>query len=359
MPQVGIIGFGHFGRAFGTVMEEVGYTYRAYDPFAEVPAPLKAGSLQELADQCDCLALAVPVAAMEGVLRALKPLLRPDHLVFDVCSVKAVPCQQLDDILGAGIPHVGTHPLFGPKSLARAERPFRAVVCPSPQHPEAAHRVRTLFRELGFLTVDQTPEDHDRVMAQTHALTFFLAKGLLEVGCGGDLPFSPPSFHAIALTLDSVREDAGHLFTTIQNENPVAKASREHFLEALQAIHREVGEAARAGTLEADRALAIPDLGSRSPELQEARDHIDQLDRNLVALLGRRLEMSRKAGLAKAHLGAPILDPAREESLLATRRAWAQEAGLDPLAVEELFRGILRVSRRTQGDQNHVDVQAP
>ncbi|WP_005035597.1 prephenate dehydrogenase/arogenate dehydrogenase family protein [Holophaga foetida] len=349
MPQVGIIGFGHFGRAFGTVMEEVGYTYLAYDPYADVPEALRAVSLRDLAERCSCIALAVPVAAMDAVLRELRPLLGPDHLIFDVCSVKTVPCRQMDEILGE-IPHVGTHPLFGPKSLARAERPFRTVLCPSPQHPAAADRVRDLFLALGFLVVDQTPEDHDRVMAQTHALTFFLAKGLLEVGCGGDLPFSPPSFHAIALTLDSVREDAGHLFTAIQNENPFARASREHFLEALQDIHREVEEAARSGSEEAEKALAIPDLGSRSPELQEARDLIDQFDRTLVTLLGRRLEMSRKAGRAKAKLGAPILDPAREESLMAVRRTWAQEAGLDPDAVEELFRGILRVSRRTQGD---------
>jgi len=350
MPQVGIIGYGHFGRAFGTVMEEAGYGYLAFDPYAEVPGALRAESLRDLAGRCTCLALAVPVAAMEGVLRELRPLLGPDHLVFDVCSVKSVPCRQMDEILGLEVPHVGTHPLFGPKSLARAERPFRTVLCPSPQHPGAADRVRELFLALGFMVVDQSPEDHDRVMAQTHALTFFLAKGLLEVGCGGDLPFSPPSFHAISLTLDSVREDAGHLFTAIQNENPFAKASREHFLEALQAIHREVDEAARIGSQEADLALAIPDLGSRSPELQEARDLIDQFDRTLVGLLGRRLEMSRKAGRAKAKLGAPILDPAREEALLSVRRTWAQEAGLDPDATEELFRGILRISRRTQGE---------
>nr|WP_320133496.1 prephenate dehydrogenase/arogenate dehydrogenase family protein [uncultured Holophaga sp.] len=351
MPQLGIIGFGHFGQALGAVMEEAGYAYLAYSPRTPVPDALRASSLQELAARCPWIVLAVPVPMMASVLLELRPHLGPDHLVLDVCSVKMTPCQQMDELLGARIPHVGTHPLFGPKSLARAERPFRTVICPSPQHPEAARKVHQLFLELGFLVVEQTPEDHDRIMAQTHALTFFLAKGLLEVGCGADLPFSPPSFQGIAHTLESVREDAGHLFTAIQNQNPFAKASREGLLDALQAVHLEVEEAAAKQSMEADQALAIPDMGGRSPELQEARELIDQLDHTLVNLLGRRLEMSRKAGRAKAKLGAPILDAAREEALLVSRRGWAEEQGLDADLVEELFRGILRVSRRSQGER--------
>lgn len=344
--RVGILGFGRFGRALGSLLQEAGHTHQAWDPVAEIPPALRASGVRELAERHEAIVLAVPVPAIGPVLKDLQPHLGPDHLVFDVGSVKVGPCALLDAILGDRVPHAGTHPVFGPLSMARAERPLRVVLCASPGHPAAADRVDRLFQSLGCEVLRQSPEDHDRVMAMTHALTFFLAKGLLAVGAGGELPFTPPSFHAIARTLESVREDAGHLFAILQNENPFAAGAREGLLDALTAIHRSLAEAAETGGGE---QLAIPDLGQRSPVLQETRDHIDALDRELVGLLARRRELVLRAGLAKAELGTPVLDPAREQSLLEQRKSWAAEAQLDGAGVEEVFRAILRLSRQAQG----------
>lgn len=346
--RVGILGYGRFGGALGSLLREAGHAYRAWDPVAEVPDGHRAASPGDLVDGAEALALAVPVPALGRVLADLRPRLKPDHLVFDVGSVKAGPCALLDEHLGTAIPHAGTHPLFGPVSLARAERPLRVVLCASLHHPVAAQRIEDLFRSLGCEVLRQDAEDHDRVMATTHALTFFIAKGLLAVGAGAELPFTPPSFHAIARTLESVREDAGHLFAALQNENPFAKGAREGLLEALTAIHGSLAEVAETG--EGDR-LAIPDLGARSPVLQEVRDHIDVLDRELVALLARRTELGLRAGRAKAELKLPVHDPEREAAQLQARRTWAQESGLDPQGIEEVFRAVLRASRSAQGQR--------
>ncbi|BDU70526.1 hypothetical protein GETHOR_26270 [Geothrix oryzae] len=344
--RIGILGYGRFGRALGELLHEAGHAYRAWDPMSGVPAECRATDLPELAAASEALVLAVPIAAQAAALASLRPHLQPGQVVFDVGSVKAGPCALLDAQLGEEIPHTGTHPLFGPVSLARAERPLRVVLCPSVKHPAAADRVERLFRSLGCEVLRQSPEDHDRVMATTHALTFFVAKGLLAVGAGAELPFTPPSFHAIARTLESVREDAGHLFAALQNENPFAAGAREGLLEALSAIHQSLAEAAETGGGE---QLSIPDLGTRSPVLQEARDHIDALDRELVALLARRTELGLRAGRAKAELGLPVHDPEREASQLQARRAWADAAGLDAQGVEEVFRAVLRASRSAQG----------
>ena len=344
--RIGILGYGRFGRALGSLLHEAGHPYRAWDPVTEIPAERRATGLPDLVEAHEALVLAVPIPALAGVLRDLRPHLRSDQLVFDVGSVKVGPCALLEEHLGADIPHAGTHPLFGPVSLARAERPLRVVLCPSPRHPAAADRVESLFRSLGCEVLRQRPEDHDRVMATTHALTFFLAKGLLAVGAGAELPFTPPSFHAIARTLESVREDAGHLFATLQNENPFAAGAREGLLEALSAIHRSLAEVAESGGGE---QLSIPDLGARSPVLQEARDHIDALDQELVALLARRTDLVLRAGRAKAELNLPVHDPEREAAQLQARCAWADEAHLDRQGIEEVFRAVLRASRAAQG----------
>lgn len=345
--RIGILGFGRFGRALAALLHDAGHAYRAWDPVADIPAERRAAGLRDLVDAHEALVLAVPIPALGGALAALRPHLRPDHLLFDVGSVKVGPCALLDQHLGAAIPHAGTHPLFGPVSLARAERPLRVVLCASPRHPGASDRVEALFRSLGCEVLRQSPEDHDRVMATTHALTFFIAKGLLAVGAGAELPFTPPSFHAIARTLESVREDAGHLFAALQNENPFAAGAREGLLEALAAIHQSLAEAVQSGG--GGEQLAIPDLGSRSPALQEARDHIDALDQELVALLARRTDLVLRAGRAKAELGLPVHDPEREAAQLQARRAWAEAAGLSPQGIEDVFRAVLRSSRSAQG----------
>ena len=163
------------------------------------------------------------------------------------------------------------------------------------------------------------------------------------------VPFAPPSFQAISRTIETVRSDAGHLFAAIQRENPFAGEARRQLLEALTEIDRAL-EAAPAEAAPESGRFAIPDLGSRSPELQETRELIDAVDHELIMLLARRATLARRAGKAKAELGHPIVDPAREAQLLADRRAWAESLQLDPEAVDELFRAILRFSRRAQRD---------
>ena len=343
-----LLGYGRFGRALGSLLEEAGIAFRALDPVADVPEAHRAGSLRELVTGAEQLVVAVPVPRMKEVLEAVRPHLRPGQLVLDVGSVKVRPVQAMLEVLGAQVPWVGTHPLFGPLSLARAERPLRVVVCPNPLHPGAAAQAHHLFTRLGCEIIEQTPEGHDRVMAHTHALTFFVAKGMLDAGSGVDVPFAPASFQALSRTIQIVRSDAGHLFSAIQHENPFAPEARRHLLEALGTIHRELEALPPEAESPEAPHLELPALETGLPELRETRELIDQLDHELVGLLARRAELARRALRAKARVGQPVPDPAREDAMVASRRAWAQELGLDPGEVESLFRAVLRFSRRAQ-----------
>lgn len=348
MEHVALLGYGRFGRAFGELLAEAGIPYRALDPRAEVPPEVRADSVRSLVEGAGSVVLAVPVPFMHSALETLRPHLNPSQLVMDVGSVKVKPVEALAQVLGRDIPWVGTHPLFGPVSLSRAERPLRVVLCPNPLHPDAAGRARALYSRLGCEIIEQTPDEHDQVMAHTHALTFFIARGLIDAGAGREVPFAPPSFQAIARTIETVRADAGHLFAAIQAENPYAKDARQQLVEALERIHGEL-EAAPPRA-ETPPELRSPEAGHRSPELTETRERIDELDRELLALLERRVHLAQRAAKAKARLGYPVMDAAREAELLQARRRWAEAQGLDPAGVEEIFRTLLRFSRRAQHD---------
>lgn len=90
----------------------------------------------------------------------------------------------------------------------------------------------------------------------------------------------------------------------------------------------------------------IPQADANS--LAALRGTIDEIDRQIVSLLTRRsVQIKEVVALKKKH-GLPALHPAREEDLISDRRGQAVMGGLDPDYVEELFRCILRESRKKQ-----------
>lgn len=249
-PQqpVGILGFGHFGRALADLAQAARMSWSAADPSVEVPAEHAAGDSADLAARTGILVLCVPVPAMESALHSLRPHLTPDHLVLDVGSVKAWPSEVMGRVLASDIPWCATHPLFGPVSLSRGERPLRVVVCPNDQHPHAADRAAGFYEALGCEVTRRDADTHDRHMADTHALAFFVAKAMLDIDAGHASDIVTPSFRDMARTVDTVRADAGHLFSLIQLGNPHAAEARARLLTALHAIDDELRDAAARGS---------------------------------------------------------------------------------------------------------------
>ncbi len=350
-PHIAILGYGRFGQALTELILDAGRPLQVYDPAAEVPAAVRAASAEAAVRGAVLVVPAVPVEAFHGVVAHLRPMLSPAHIVCDVTSVKRAAVESMQTLLGDDVPWVATHPLFGPASIARGERPLRVVVCPDTPHPAAAAAARALYTALGCHVIEQTSDTHDRVMADTHALAFFVAKGMLAIGAGEDEEAVPPSFQAMATTINTVRSDAGHLFYPIQQGNPFAPEARERLLDALGRIHRELAEAAQrtagdAGPPAAD-TLAIPAAGP-PPELGATREQIDALDRTIVGLLAQRAQLATRAARVKAAQGRAVQDPAREQELLARRRALAADAALDPEAMADVFEAILRFSRNAQ-----------
>jgi prephenate dehydrogenase len=357
MRKVSFLGYGRFGAALGGLLAEAGLSVRGLDPYTHVPDEVRAASIDDLVAFADLIVVAVPVKDMPRAFEALRPVLSASQTVIDVGSVKAGPAQGMAAVFGGETPWVATHPLFGPTSLARGERPLRVVVCPNPMHPSAVQRVTALFERIGCEVMEQDPAEHDRAMAYTHALAFFLAKGLLDAGVPTFAPYAPPSFQAIARTIELIRGDAGHLFEALHTENTYAAEARRRLLDALDRVDQDLLPLDRRPGLDglpsrgpesSQEAFAIPDLGARSPELRETRELIDDIDQELIDLLARRALLSRRAAHAKAELGHGVRDPVREARLREERRRWASARGLDPASIDEIFQAILGFSRRVQ-----------
>lgn len=82
--------------------------------------------------------------------------------------------------------------------------------------------------------------------------------------------------------------------------------------------------------------------------LSGLREEIDAIDRALVALLARRIEICVEVAEVKEEFGAPVIQPARVRDVLASRRQWAIDAGIDADFAEQIFRTLLSETHRIE-----------
>jgi isochorismate pyruvate lyase len=82
----------------------------------------------------------------------------------------------------------------------------------------------------------------------------------------------------------------------------------------------------------------------RPPEacesLEDVRGAIDGLDREILSLLGTRARYVAAAARFKTDPRG-VRAPERQKAMLARRRDWAEEEGLDPDFVEGLYESIV------------------
>jgi isochorismate pyruvate lyase len=77
--------------------------------------------------------------------------------------------------------------------------------------------------------------------------------------------------------------------------------------------------------------------------LDEIRAEMDAIDREIIALIARRVAYVRSAAGFKTSAEA-VAAPERVAAVLKTRRAWAEDAGLNGEAIEGLYRELVRYS---------------
>lgn len=85
-------------------------------------------------------------------------------------------------------------------------------------------------------------------------------------------------------------------------------------------------------------------------ELNELRDQIDVVDKQMLELLAQRLALVEKVGEVKSEHGLPIYVPEREAAMLASRRAEAEKLGVPPQLIEDILRRTMRESYASEKD---------
>jgi chorismate synthase len=89
-------------------------------------------------------------------------------------------------------------------------------------------------------------------------------------------------------------------------------------------------------------------LMRRSAKLQDLRDCVDLIDKNLLLLLAARQSYAQEIGALKKRRGRKIADARREKEILRKQLASATELGLDTVLTERFFGAVFALAKATQ-----------
>jgi prephenate dehydrogenase len=251
--QLGLIGCGLMGGSFALALRRAGLVKRVVG-YSKSPSTterarhlgvidVEAPSALQAVSGADIVLLAVPVAATESTLKAIRHLVRPDMLIMDVGSTKR-------DVVEAGRralrEHIGTfvpcHPITGKEhsGVEHADADLyegkQVIITPIERtFVVQLRRAEEVWAALGSRVLKMSPEAHDAAYAAVshlpHLLAFAYVNGILSQAQGQSfLSLAGPGFRdfsRIAASDPSVWRDI-----LLANRAELLAQSR-HFREAL------------------------------------------------------------------------------------------------------------------------------
>ncbi len=206
--QLGIIGCGLMGSSFALAMKRAGLVKRIVG-YSKSPTTtaralqmgvidVEAASALQAVSGSDVVLVAVPVAATEATLKAIKHLITPSMLVMDVGSTKTDVVESAQRVLGSALgTFVPAHPIAG-KELSGVEHADvnlyagRQVILTPIGKTFTAQLLKAedLWTALGCSVQSMSPEAHDAAFAAVshlpHLLAFTMMNSIAAQKKGGD-----------------------------------------------------------------------------------------------------------------------------------------------------------------------------
>ncbi len=240
---IGIIGFGRFGQLAARYMAPdfpVIVATRGDKDEAVRACGAQPASFEETCGQ-QMVLLCTPISAMREILARVAPLLRPNALVMDVCSVKVYPVEWMRECLPASVSILPTHPMFGPDSAAESLAGCKIVLCPERIDEDRYADIAAWLERKGLVVIRATPEEHDEKIAVTLSLTHFIGRSLSAFGAT-DIDIDTEGYKRLMHILGVVSHDTWQLFEDMHTHNPYARQKRQAFIDAMTGIHERLNK---------------------------------------------------------------------------------------------------------------------
>ncbi len=236
MKKVLIIGYGNFGKLLaGFLVDFVDvYVYDKKKISLSVgnSKKIKILSDKQLVEKMDYIIFSVPVQFLEESILEFKKHISSKTVILDVTSVKIIPLQLLQKYFPKN-QIIGTHPLFGPESIAKGLDDLKVVLTDISALSQTKQIIVKLIKEMGFAVVEMTAEEHDKQIAKVQALSHYIGFALRDFDLQEKVELRTLAYRKMYALYENILNDTDDLFETIQNYNPYAEKIRKLFVKHL------------------------------------------------------------------------------------------------------------------------------
>lgn len=236
--DVGIIGYGRFGRLWADVLTSH-HRVRVTDKSPQLSTTRRFVPLSELCATSQTIFLCVPINQFENSVAEIAPHLKPGTTLVDVCSVKVHPSKVMQTQLGtrSNVTLIATHPMFGPDSAAGGVKNLPMVTWHVAGDAGRYDEWVTFFQELGIRTVEMSPEEHDRLAAYSQGVTHYVGRVLDKLDLHAT-PIDTQGFKILRSLIEQTCNDSWELFHDLQTYNPYTGEMRVRLQAALNEVYR-------------------------------------------------------------------------------------------------------------------------
>ncbi len=260
--QLGVIGCGLMGGSFALALKRAGLVKRVIG-YSKSPNTTERAKKQGVIDVAaesallavsgsDIVLIAVPVAATETTLKAIRHLVEPGVLVMDVGSTKRdvvdAARRVLRERIGSFVP---AHPIAGKEvsGIQHADGTLYAgrqvIITPLAQTlPDMVQKATDVWSAIGAQVLKMTAENHDAAFAAVshlpHLLAFAYFSSVMNQPAGKDyLSLAGPGFRDFTRIAASSPETWRDIL--VANREEVLKQS-QRFRQALDALEHVIRE---------------------------------------------------------------------------------------------------------------------
>lgn len=316
--KISIIGgYGGMGKLFAKLFKDEGFEVTITGP-NEIEGRKTAERLDVkyernnavAAGNSDITIISVPIEMTGGVIKEVAPAMKENSLLMDFTSIKEMPCRAMEKFAGKNVEIIGTHPIFGPRTISLDGQVF--VVAPI-RSKKWLQWLREFLKKHNARVFETTPEEHDSVMAVVQGLTHFayisIGKTLqeLDFDIRKSRNFSSPIYE---LMLDMVGRILGQdpgLYSSIQMENPQAWRVHKVFLKSANELSGAISKK--------DREKFIEIMTSAAKHFDDVDRAMGRSDKAISSLISELAYLKNSIGKelclkhiysGNVHLGAVI-----------------------------------------------------